>query len=690
MNKNDSGVFTMKKNQRFKPVWLLLAGLGLLMMNVQCSISREADYFPIPERISKKDVQYLKWLARDTWACIDYMVDKNTQLPNDNIQFQNKEWTSVTNIGLYVASLAAAVDMRLISRKEALRRLDILLANLDVFVKWNGFTQTWNSVKNGAPASHDPWISILDSGNYYAGLMVGRAYFHELREAFSAQIDIADWATYYNAETQKIKFGYNTKTEEMGGDLDDLGGDPRLAYFVAIALGQVPPESWTRLNRNMEERHGQQYLRPGWQGGGLFMQYISGTLLDERSAFLGMSAANFTFAQILHARQEELPVWGWSACEAPAGNYLGVRLLRDEIVTPHASALAISHYPTLVIENLRKLEDMGARLSYNVGGSRAHFGFRDSIDVTTKAVSDNYLMLDQCLLFLSLANFLDDGIIWKTLKQDAAAQHGYEVIADLQPQDYSVESAQAPGQNISVFDLRDTDKTHTRDKWGSLAGENVFVHSYRAKKIKSAEAVAAAAPVTLDGRLTEWGKARPIILTIKEDSEHFRMKKTIQRGAKISFMWDDTYLYFAAEVQDEEFIFTRREAEIWQDDVIELFVSPDPSAFVWGNRRDFQIGLTAGGPDGKPQAWAWFQDGNPGKNVKVASRMGDDLLDGKPGYILEAKIRWSFLGVKPRAGESIGVSPAVHFVDESRQNELKLNWCFLPDGKSLGKLTLIE
>jgi len=627
------------------------------------------------DTISGRDIRYLRKLAKDTWRCIEAMVDENTQLPYDNIR--RSEWTSVTNIGLYVASVVAAVDMGFISRGQARKRLKTLLVNLDQFVKWNGFTQSWNSVTVGRPAPHDPWISTLDSGNFYAGLMVGRAYFSELAPLFSRLIDAADWSKLYNSQTNKLIFGYNCKEKRFGGDLNDLGSDARLAYFLAIAMDKIPVTAWGSLNRDMEMRYGLQYLQPGWQGGGLFMQMISGLILDERDTFLGQSAANFAFAQIRHARENQYPVWGWSACEAPDGSYLGMNALKDEIVTPHASVLAIAYYPKQVIANLKKLEALGARKPYLQDGKLRKFGFRDSINFETKAVANNYLILDQCMLFLALANFLDDNIILKTFKQDPHVEKAYQQIPDLQPRGI-----------LNTLRKRDIDQKYTEDDLGIMLEPDSRLRHYTEKTMQTAMAVYTPKEVILDGRLSEWHSAQPIHMDRTKYVEIERMQTSGNQEATVYFMWDENYLYFAAEVQDDELVFTRVQADIWKDDVIELFIAPKQNDFVWGQQDCFQIGLAASGPQGHPQTWAWFQNGSPGDNVKLAARSGANLVAGKSGYILEAKIKWMFIGVTPQPGTVIGVSPAIHFVDSSRKNELKLNWCFLPDGKSLGRLTL--
>lgn len=625
--------------------------------------------------ISKQDIRYLQNLAEDTWNCIDYLADKNTQLPYDNIQ--KGEYTSVTNIGLYVASLAAAVDMGFISRRKAVQRLETLLVNLEQFTKWNGFTQSWNSVINGHPAGHDPWISTLDSGNYYAGLMVGRAYFPKLKPLFDKIIEAADWSKFYNAKAEKLYFGYNCKEQRFGGNLDFLGSDARLAYFLAIAKNKIPARSWKKLNRNMEERYDMQYFQPGWQGGGLFMQMISGLILNEKDTFIGHAAANFAYAQIIHAQKNNYPVWGWSASAAPQGGYLGMNALQDKVVTPHASALAIHYYPARVVENLKKLEEMGARKPWVVNGKKKNFGFRDSINLKTKAVADNYLVLDQCMLFMALANFLDNGIIWETFKENAGIREGYRKIPDLQPTGF-----------VKKISGRDSGDAYKGDSWGKIIEKGGVATPYIEKVVRHADAVHVQGTIKIDGELAEWQNVKPIMMGKESYLNIQNLKKLNDQDARVFFMWDKKFLYFAAEVMDNDLIFNQTGENIWKDDIIEFFIAPQQDDFVWGRKNCFQIGLAANGPEGRPQTWAWFQDGATGDNVLLAANTGKVLSDGKQGYIIEAAIKWSFLGIKPAPDMIIGVAPAIHFIDSSRENNYKLEWSFLPDGKSLGQLIL--
>lgn len=396
------------------------------------------------------DRPYLRRLALDTWRCIDKMVEPSTGLPYDN--WKRGEFTSVSNIGLYLTDVVAAKEMRFISARDAERRVAKTLDSLTKLKTWHGFQQSWNGVKSLQPATHDPWVSVLDSGNLAAGLITVGQAMPKFGEDCERLVAAMDWGALYDKEKKLLWGGYNTQTGKVNPEwhLSLLGADSRLASFLTIATGKAPAESWDKLDRGFEEKYGTRYLTPGWQGGGLFMQYINGLWLDDRGTLMGQSAANFAYAQLRHGEKVgqtsrlstvlsgtgKMPVlpWGWSASDSPSGEYLGWGKLRDEVVTPHACALAIQDFPREVVANLRALEKMGAR--------HRRYGFYDAIDVQTGKVTDNFLVLDQSMLFLSLANFLHDDVVRKHFQSSPLVQRGRSLIRDYQEPAF--------GENLSV------------------------------------------------------------------------------------------------------------------------------------------------------------------------------------------------------------------------------------------------
>lgn len=408
---------------------LLLAASFLVLSNAG-SVRLQAAL----TELSTEDQRYLNRLFSDTWNYIDHFVNEDTGFPYDS--HQRTPSTSLTNIGFYMASCAVAAKSGLISEEAALNKLRKVLKGLDRVEKWRGFPVTWVDARN--LQTIDRQFSTVDHlGNLSASLILVRNVFPELKKHVDEILSPMNWRVLYEPRNHFYKGGYRLDLKDF--DIEQswgewyynfLGADTRLGSFIGVAKKEVPLEHWKALNRDKERKYGREYYVPGWQGGGLFMQFISGLFLDERDTVLGRSAADFAYAQIIHAGRIGSPVWGWSAAVAPGGKYLGWGAIRDEVSTPHASAMAISYYPRRTVANLRNFERLGARPPFIEDGKYLQFGFRDSIDWKSGRVSEGYLLLDQTMLFLSLANFLHGGVVWKHFRRDPVARNGLETIPE--------------------------------------------------------------------------------------------------------------------------------------------------------------------------------------------------------------------------------------------------------------------
>ena len=376
-----------------------------------------------------QDRAYLSELAEDTWQCIASFVNPKTGLPYDTSQA--KEYSSVTNLGYYVACCAVAAKMDLISHREAVLRCRRVLDAYEKFEQWKGWSQSWNSVKTFKPMQDDPMVSVLDSGNMVAGFILGEQALPEIQEQVERIINKMDWNAVYDEKAQLLYGGYNMKQRQLasGWHVGDYAGDGRMAAFLAIAFEAAPKESWEKLNRETEEHFGLRIYRPGWLGGGLFMQSQDGLFLKEQFTPIGRSTANFAYAQMMYARLLGLDAWGWSACWSPDKRYLGYGGLEVPVITPHAAGMAAMYYPHQAVECLKILEGKGVRKPWKKSGKRRDFGFRDSINLETGKMSNLYLpCLDQAMLFLSLANTLEEGLVQDLFITHPAVQRGMQLI----------------------------------------------------------------------------------------------------------------------------------------------------------------------------------------------------------------------------------------------------------------------
>jgi hypothetical protein len=141
-------------------------------------------------------------------------------------------------------------------------------------------------------------------------------------------------------------------------------------------------------------------------------------------------------------------------------------------------------------------------------------------------------------------------------------------------------------------------------------------------------------------------------------------------------MWDDSFVYFAAEINDVIPLVNKRQgADIWNGDAVEIVMSTDPGADARReafDRRDYQIGLGAGdGKTNKPTIWNWQRRRTPaGSEIAVKPKTSPQ------GYVIEAKIPWEFFGstFKPSAGTAIGFDIAFDDADSTGEREKQFIW----------------
>ncbi len=232
--------------------------------------------------------------------------------------------------------------------------------------------------------------------------------------------------------------------------------EPRIASYIGIARGQLPPEHYYRIGRTLRPGQGSQrqvpqgeprtYLGvevfeghytyrgmrivPSW-GGSMFEALMVPLFVPEARwapRSWGVNHPLYVRAQVEHGLVEaRYGFWGFSpACrpeggyrtygvdalgvdpkgytsndgDVPAGAGKGPADFTNGVVTPHASFLALPFAPREAMANLRALAD-----KFPIYGT---YGFRDSVNISSGVVSDCVLALDQGMIMAAIANALAD------------------------------------------------------------------------------------------------------------------------------------------------------------------------------------------------------------------------------------------------------------------------------------------
>lgn len=430
--------------------------------HVVARLSGRPSVFLLEKSALPEEGQELAWrLARDTWRGLRALTDKHNGLPVDHVRLtpsndgpphlQVGDYTNVTNIGLYLMAIVAARDLKLVAPQEALGLVQGLLQTLDTLERRRGVFFNYYDTTSLERTSN--FLSFVDSAWLTAGLIVTRQAFPELAERVSAVIEQTDYGVFYDRKTRRIAHGYFVDPFVRSPyDYSLLYTEARLGSLLAIGKGDVGRKHWFSLWRVLPAGCDWQSLPPqgaqlrqvddvvvqvGYQewkgerfvaswGGSMFEALMPSLVLDETRfapASLGWNGIQHAVVQRRYATEElGYRVWGMSPSRRPVGDgyseygvpVLGVRGYAAGAVAPYAAALALAVTPEPALADLQAL----AR-GFDAYGE---YGFYDAVDPSTGAVAYTYLTLDQLMLFVALANYLEPHCIQNHFAGDAIVQ----------------------------------------------------------------------------------------------------------------------------------------------------------------------------------------------------------------------------------------------------------------------------
>ena len=453
-----------------------IAGLVLVFLLSNSTAPANAG---APDPIGPADRDRLQKYARDTWRSMAEMAE-GLAVPCDGLRrLPSGRWkqtpqTNPTDIGAYLWGTIAAHRLGLIDEPEAIRRLSRTLDGLDRVERAHGFLADRIDPKNartfrkspidGRPIT--PIASSVDNGWLAAGLLMVRNAFPTLRNRAETLLRPMNFGLYFVAfdasdswhKPGLIRGPYSMDRGTFGGFHRVLNTEQRIAAYIGIARGQIPPEHYYHPGRTLSPDIRDQSQRPTgeyreylgirvfeghyrYRGmrivptwGGSMFEALMVTLFvpEERWAprSWGVNHPLYVRAQIEHGLIEaRYGYWGFSPASNPEGGYrtYGVDALgtdphgytsnnddervggekaganarfRNGVVTPHASFLALRFAPREALDNLARLEKDFPIYSDH--------GFLDSVNVDKGVVSDKVLALDQGMILAAIANALAD------------------------------------------------------------------------------------------------------------------------------------------------------------------------------------------------------------------------------------------------------------------------------------------
>jgi cyclic beta-1,2-glucan synthetase len=421
--------------------------------------------------LSEVEEEKLRVLAQQIWAFFeDFTTEKDNWLPPDNVQIDPPNGiahrTSPTNIGLYLASALAARDFGFIDTPGLVERLERTLTTVERLDKWKGHLYNWYDTVTLEPLP-PLYVSTVDSGNFVAYLLVVKEGLMEWLETdfsnreregsvedgskvtgedwlargkkliglIEALINDTDFRPLYDPKAKLFTLGYHAAL----GDCDTirydlLASEARQASFVAIALGHVPVSHWSALGRTMT-KIGQRVTLLSWSG--TMFEYLMPWLImpTYRNTVWDSTYRGVVKRQIDYANQRGVP-FGISESGYYAFDYqmnyqyrafgvpgLGFKrgLEQDLVVAPYATILALPFAKRQGLEDLRKMEEIGARGKY---------GYYEAIDFTpermpkdkTCMVIRSFMAHHQGMSLLTLGNLLLPRKMYERFHRDKRVQ----------------------------------------------------------------------------------------------------------------------------------------------------------------------------------------------------------------------------------------------------------------------------
>ncbi len=416
------------------------------------------------------DRALLSGYARDTWQSFDALAQPSG-LPADSLSKTPAGWaaayyTSPSDIAAYLWSTLAAEDLQIISREESRDRLGRTLGALAKLQRSHGFFLNWYDPRDGKdlkawPGGSPvrPFLSTVDNAWLAVSLMMVRNSRPAFRQIADELLEPMHFGFFYDAYDPTnpgqhpglLRGGFYTDDNTFAGyHYGMLNTEARIASYVGIARGHLPPEHYFRLSRsrapgsdgrattshgetrtyqNVPVQEGFNSYRglrivPSWDGS-MFEALMVPLFIPESEwapQGWGVNHALYVRASIENATEDaRLAAWGASPSSIPGGGYrvYGVAPLsvdgrsidsaKETVMTPHASFLAMPYAPKEAMSNVAVLAG-----KYHAYGPH---GFLDAVDVTSGKVANCELALDQGMIMAAVANVLGNNSIQKAFCQ---------------------------------------------------------------------------------------------------------------------------------------------------------------------------------------------------------------------------------------------------------------------------------
>ena len=291
-----------------------------------------------------------------------------------------------------------------------------------------------------------------------------------LAQRFSALASLADemvqdmdFQFLFDPTSMLFSIGYRVADSTLDpSKYDLLASEARLASFLAIAKGNVPPQHWFHLGRSLTPI-GYGAALVSWSGS--MFEYLMPLLVMSQPArsLLDLTCRLVVGRQIRYGAERRVP-WGVSesaynvrdaestyqyAAFGVPGLGLKRGLFEDVVVAPYATALAAMIDLGAALQNFARLEEAGARGAY---------GFYEALDYTPSrlpektaaAVVRSYMAHHQGMTLVSLGNVLNEGLMRKRFHAHPMVQAGELLLQERTPRAVAITRPRAEEVQVAA------------------------------------------------------------------------------------------------------------------------------------------------------------------------------------------------------------------------------------------------
>ena len=275
-----------------------------------------------------------------------------------------------------------------------------------------------------------------------------------------------DFGFLYDPSRKLFSIGYRVLEGALDPSYYDLlASEARLASFIAIAKGDVPPDHWFRLGRSLTPV-GRGSALISWSGS--MFEFLMPMLVMRAPAnsLLEQTHRLVVARQMQYASEQGVP-WGISESGFNARDLaqtyqyssfgvpgLGLKrgLSDDLVIAPYATGLAAMVDPEAAVRNFARLA--------KAGGS-GRYGFREALDYTSRrlpagatvAVVKSYMAHHQGMTLVSLGNVLHNRVMVERFHADPIVEATELLLQERMPRNVLV--ARPRADEVKGTDVRD-------------------------------------------------------------------------------------------------------------------------------------------------------------------------------------------------------------------------------------------